>query len=447
MTHVKSPTALALASEDLSLTPNQRTLTLVIGALLVLTSPFWIWSLFFAGNYEYGTALIFVPLLCTINIMLIWKATQHTPILGKVMLLSFAMKIASAGGYMALLFVYYVKGADASTYFSVGKQWAAYFAVHGNFPIAGHIWGTSFINLLAAVLISVIGTTFPTINILFAIAAFWGTYFFYLAFRSVFPTGRREFGALLLFLLPSCQFWNAALGKDALMAFSIGLASYGFTQLLSARIFKGLLMMSLAMAIGALARPHVMGMVAIAMMLPYVFSKGRKGTSSAFAKLLGIPAMVAGVVYLVRNATQLLNVDSPSGGLERIERVGAGTLHGGSSFGQGQSTVIKLLLSPFLMFRPFPWEIPNLLGLAALAEALMLLYMLWRVRNQVASMLGHWRSHPFFTYTVSFGIIFSMVFSLALSNFGLLIRQRTQFTPLLLILIASVWPHIRLRKT
>ena len=104
---------------------------------------------------------------------------------------------------------------------------------------------------------------------------------------------------------------------------------------------------------------------------------------SALAKILGIPIVVAGVIYLVRNATQVLNVDSAAGGLERIERLSAGTLHGGSSFGGGQSTAVKLILSPFLMFRPFPWEIPNLLGVAAAAEALLLIVLLWRVRREL----------------------------------------------------------------
>jgi hypothetical protein len=439
-----SSVAATCRREDLSLSTGQRNLMLGVSLLLLLASPFWVWSLFFAGNYEFGSALIFVPLLCLINFLLIFRITKQTPVLGKLMLVSYAMKIASSGGYMTLLFVYYVKGADASTYYSVGKQWAAYFSAHGDYPIVGHVWGTSFLNLVAAILINLIGPTFPTINVLFASAAFWGIYFFYAAFREAFPAGRKEFGALLLFLLPSCQFWNAALGKDALMMLSIGMVSYGFAELLSARLLRGFSFMLPAMALGALTRPHVIGIVAIAIFLAYTFRKGNQGTVASLARLLGTPAMAFGVWYLVTNATQLLNVDSAAGGLERIEKLGSGTMHGGSSFGAAQSAPLKLLLSPFLMFRPFPWEIPNPLALLATVEALVILYFLWRVRVPIARMLRHWSSEPFVTYVVSFGVIFSAVFSLALSNFGLLIRQRTQFTPLLLILIASVWP---LRRT
>jgi hypothetical protein len=38
-----------------------------------------------------------------------------------------------------------------------------------------------------------------------------------------------------------------------------------------------------------------------------------------------------------------------------------------------------------------------------------------------------------------------VVFTLAISNFGLLIRQRTQYTPFLLILAASALPLRKMR--
>jgi hypothetical protein len=432
------PLTRSTVDHDLHFGPGQRKLLSVIAALLLFTFPIWIWALFFAGNYEYGTSLFFVPLLCLVNVLMILRITRHTHGLRKLMLVSFGMKIASAGGYMALLYVYYNKGADATVYYNVGRQWAAFFAVHGTYPITGHLWGTAFLNLCAAILVTIFGSAFPTFNVLFACAAFWGIFYFYLAFCEAFPAAPREFAALLLFLIPSVQFWNAALGKDALMILSIGMASYGFTELLSARLLKGFLIILPAATLGALTRPHVMGMAALAMLLPYTFSKGRHGGMAALARFLAIPVMVAGVVYLVRNATEMLNVDSPASGLQRIEQLGTGTMHGGSSFGVGQSTTVKLLLSPFLMFRPLPWEIPNALGVVAAIESLVLLYFLWHARARIWRFFRSWRSNAFFTYAVSFGIIFSLVFSLALSNFGLLIRQRTQFTPLLLIIIGAV---------
>jgi len=99
------------------------------------------------------------------------------------------------------------------------------------------------------------------------------------------------------------------------------------------------------------------------------------------------------------------------------------------------------------MFRPFPWEIPNLLGVIATAEALVLLYFLWQNRQELVGMLVSWRYHAFFTYAVTFGVLYSVVFSLALSNFGLLIRQRTQYTPFLVILAAASLSAARIRRS
>lgn len=430
---------------DLTLSSRQRTLLIIVSLLLLLTSPFWVWALFFAGSYAYGSSLVLVPIFCFVNMLLIVSITANRPALGKVMMISYALKIASAGAYMALLFVYYVKGADASTYFSVGKQWAAYFSSRGSYPIVGHLWGTSFLNLLTAILVGTLGEAFPAISVLFATLAFWGIYFFYLSFRTAFPDGRKEFGTLLLFLFPSCQFWSAALGKDALMILGIGVASYGYSKLLVGQMRAGFGLLISGLALGTLVRPHVAGMLSIAMLLPYVLGKSRSGALAAVAKILGIPVMIAGVAYLVRNATQLLRVDSAAGGFERIEKFSAGTLHGGSAFGAGQSTSVKLLLSPFFVFRPLPWEVPNLLGVAACAEGLLLFFLLWRVRHALLGMLWRWRDFPFLTFTVCYTAIFSVVFTLALSNFGILIRQRTQLTPLILILVAAGWPRSRVR--
>jgi hypothetical protein len=51
------------------------------------------------------------------------------------------------------------------------------------------------------------------------------------------------------------------------------------------------------------------------------------------------------------------------------------------------------------------------------------------------------RSNPLVTFAVCFFLIFSMVFSISLSNFGLLARQRVMVLPLvLLLLLASKSP-------
>ena len=447
ITNLGLPTASARAADDLVFSKGQRDLLLVVSVLLVLSSPFWLGALFFSGPYEYAIALILVPMICLANLGSIARLTRHRPGLRQLMILSFTTKIACTGAYTALLYIYYGNGADATTYFDLGKKWAAFFSVHGSFPVQGSVWGTSFINLLTGFLVSVLGSSFPAISVLYAAAGFWGIYFFYRAFVEAFPNTRKEFAALLLFLLPSCQFWTAGIGKDALMMLSIGVAAFGFTQLMASRIVRGFAYVGPAMLLAAFTRPHVAGMVAIAMLFPYTFAKGRHGVVSALSKVIGIPAMAAGVAYLVTNASRLLNVDSAVGGVQRIEKLGVDTMHGGSAFGSGQSVAVKLLLSPFLMFRPFPWELPNALALAAIVEGLFLFYFLWRARHAVIEQLLNWRSHPFFTFAVSFGIIYCLVFSLALSNLGLLIRQRTQYTPLLLILIASspLLPQIRKR--
>ena len=195
------------------------------------------------------------------------------------------------------------------------------------------------------------------------------------------------------------------------MMLSIGVASYGFAELMASRIFWGFSFLVPAMFLASLTRPHVAGMVAIAMVVPYLFNKGRGGTLSVSAKIIGIPVVGAGVVYLTGDATTLLSVDSTIGGVARIEKLGETTMRGGSAFGAGQSSFLKVLLSPFLMFRPFPWEIPNPMALAATLEALLLLYFLWCARHRLTRMLLCWRDHPFLYILVLRNYLLCRVFA------------------------------------
>ena len=117
---------------------------LIATVLLVLSSPLWLWSLFFSGPYEYASSLMLVPLIWVANLGIIGRVTRQRPVLRRLMLVSFALKIACAGGYVALIYLYY-NGA-VTTYFDVGKKWAAFFSVHGNFPVRGQIWGTAFLS-------------------------------------------------------------------------------------------------------------------------------------------------------------------------------------------------------------------------------------------------------------------------------------------------------------
>ena len=97
-----------------------------------------------------------------------------------------------------------------------------------------------------------------------------------------------------------------------------------------------------------------------------------------------------------------------------------------------------------VLLRPFPHEATSIPGLVAAAEGLILAVLLFGAIPRLAAALRHLRQEAYLGYVVSFIGVFVFLFS-ALGNFGILTRQRTMMTPLLLVFIALPTARERVR--
>ena len=109
---------------------------------------------------------------------------------------------------------------------------------------------------------------------------------------------------------------------------------------------------------------------------------------------------------------------------------------GGSAFNQGSSLPVRIAESPFLMFRPFPWEIHNALAFVSAVEALGWMILCWIRRREIWWTLRHWRD-PYVGFLLTYTIVFSITFGASLSNFGLLARQRIMMMPVVFMLMCA----------
>jgi hypothetical protein len=94
-----------------------------------------------------------------------------------------------------------------------------------------------------------------------------------------------------------------------------------------------------------------------------------------------------------------------------------------------------------LFFRPFPWEARNGQSAVAAIEGLFLAWLAWTRRKQLSLVIRNWRENPFVFFALMFVVEFSIIFSAAISNFGLLVRQRVMAMPFLIMLLCAreVW--------
>lgn len=419
------------------LDPRYSLVSKGVGLVVFLLAPLWISALFFAGDYEYSSAIGLIPLLVLLNIGLVLGVSRRDPFLRITMLAATVLKVAGAGMALLVSFRVYETGADALHYFTVGQNLANGFWARGEWPLMLPLWSTTLINTLSAYLVMIIGPSIPALFVLFAFFALWGGYFFYRAFCLAFPNGNRGAAALLLFFLPSIVYWTACIGKDAVIALFLGIAAYGFAKMRLRPGARSYLVLGAGL-LGVMAiRPHVAAMLGVSLVIPYLLARNRRGLVGGLYKVAGLLILGAGSAFLVSQAQDFLQISDFKKASTTIENITSKTRLGGSAFGQTSSLPARAAMAPFLLFRPLPWEAHNLQSAIASLEGLALLFLLWRNRNGVLRLVRRWRANTYVLFIVLFAGEFCITFSAAASNFGTLSRMRVMLLPFALMLLCA----------
>jgi hypothetical protein len=274
--------------------------------------------------------------------------------------------------------------------------------------------------------------------VLFSLVALWGGYFSYRAFCVAFPQGDRGLYGLLVFFLPSIVYWSSAVGKDALEQFFIGLAAYGFAMAIRKLGVKPVVICALGVAGATAVRPHIGAMLAISMLVPFALGKTRGGWRVLSIKMLLVPILAGSTYLVIKQAQDFVGVESGDfkGAVENAKQRHFDTAIGGSVYSEGESLPRRILQTPFLAFRPFPWEVHNAMSAFSALEGLALLVWAWRRRREFRSVVRNWRE-PFVGFVLAYVLLFSLAFAVAISNFGIVARQRIMFLPLFLMLFCA----------
>lgn len=410
--------------------------------LVVVTAPVWAYFLFFPRGYSYGAGLVAIPTLVIVNAFLIASVSHDDVVLRQLLPLAFLFKLAATGTYLFLV-KGLLQGGDVLAYHEVGSKIASDFLITSDwtsFTVShGFASGsTLFIADLAGLLYLITGPSISTGMVVFSTISFWGHYSAYRAFVLAFPSGKRDTAALLLFLFPSEVFWTATIGKDAVIGFAISLAAYGFVRLLHAPGMRAYFYLTIGLGGTYVVRPHIAAMIAMAFIAAYIFGKNSRGFFGIAAKIATIPLLAIGNVWLFRQAQSFLNAETFSKALLAANNVTRNTNYGGSALGtSGGHLVSRIATAPFLLFRPFPWEINNVQAALASAEGLFLLALCWISRKQFKVAARRWRSEPFLLFMFFFIAEFSVVVAGTFSNIGLVARQRVMMLPFALMLLCS----------
>ncbi len=412
----------------------------IIGVITVATSPFWLGALFFTSprDYSYTSSLICVPIETAVCAVLVTHFTQRDPYLRRVLMVALVAHMAASSIFLWVGWFIYGGAADAFHYWTVGLSLAENFHSVGWSAFHPPYWSSNLLNNICGVMSLLIGDALPTLFIFFAFISLWGAYYFYQAFLVAFPDGDRWLFGMLVGLLPSILFWSSFVGKDALAQLFIGMTSYGFAKLTQKPTPKGIFLCAAGLIGVVFVRAHIAAMLGLGITFPFVVGKSRGKGANRAAKIILIPLLIGGTYFLVKEAGTFLGLKGgdTSSTIQEANDLTKTSQIGGSAINEGSSLPVRIAEAPFLMFRPFPWEMHGIMPLAASVESAGWLLLCWSRRREIWVTLRHWRD-PFVGFILMYSAIFCVTFSGAISNFGILLRQRIMMVPLALMLLCA----------
>jgi hypothetical protein len=363
--------------------------------------------------------------------------------LAQLLMLALCLKLfGSLVRYWVAIYVY--DGfADALMYHDVGTNLAMRFR-GGDFSTGlDSLSSTDFIRFFTGLVYTVTGSSVYAGFLLYSWLGFWGMFYLYRAFVIAVPDGNRRSYARLLFFLPSMLYWPSSIGKEAWMLFCLGLAAFGTARLLTGRPWRGLALAGTALWLGALVRPHVTGMAALALVAAYLVARPprRLGALGPVVKLFALIALLAVAGLLLGKASSYLlekGIDPQDGVSNVLGESARRTGQGGSSFNAPTAigSPAKLPLAVVtIFFRPFPFEAHNAQVAVTALESTLLLCLTVARRRGIWQALRHPRRRPYVAFVVVYSLLFVFAFS-SIANFGILARERTQVLPFFLVLLA-----------
>jgi hypothetical protein len=225
------------------------------------------------------------------------------------------------------------------------------------------------------------------------------------------------------------------------MMFSLGIAAFGAAKILTGRTFRGLIPLGIGLWFAAIVRPHVAGMIAVALIAGYLLKRPRPALRQVapIAKTIVLTGLVVIAGVLVVRTDRFLHKigTGPSSGVTSIlQGVSERTQTGGSSFAPSilQSPLRAPVAAVTVVYRPLLVDVTNVQSLFAATEGTILLILsLVRIRWMLAALFSI-RRQPYVGFAIAYAAVFILGFS-AIANFGLLARERVQLLPLFLVLL------------
>lgn len=240
---------------------------------------------------------------------------------------------------------------------------------------------------------------------------------------------------LLIVLLPSASFWSSAIGKDALSFMAMGFALWAALDLK-----RRYWLMSIAVLVMLLVRPHMAGIMLIGLSTTFIIH----GNISLLQRLILGSMALAATAVMVPFALEYAGV---GGGADAEALMAYVEKRQGYNQGGGGGVDISSMSPPLqfftYMFRPLPFEANSVFQLAASLDNMILLFLF--LAGGMAKFKG--RKSPLKadrTFLWVYALLAWLILSMTTANLGISVRQKWMFAPILVFLLISIMGSTRL---
>jgi len=317
-------------------------------------------------------------------------------------------------------------GLDGDGYFTNATMpsfvWEGFRLGHGT----ENIWQLTWLHL------QLVPSSYHAAKVGFSMIGLLALYQFYKASEIIL--GRKDSRLLIaLALYPSILFWSSTLGKDAPMLLGMALYARGAVSWALDRRANSLPLIFVGCAIVLLVRFWYFPML-LGPFMVLSFLNARRTSWRLPIGLLSAAALVVSIFYVttfweIRGVVDLIETRSA---MTSAFVGGGSTLEAQEINSFGDLVRVGPVIMFTALFRPLPFEVPNMFGFVQGMENLFLLFLFvraaWRTRfRDLFEPLVVWASMLVLTWAVVYGTV--------AYNLGTLARYKLQVLPVFLCLL------------
>jgi hypothetical protein len=377
-----------------------------------------------------------------------------------------SVRILGAIGLGLVYQYYYGYGGDTGSYFYNSKLIVEYFhkdpntffdlvfkpvlstlEVRRNIAWNDDVFGFSEANyfpirVLAILQLFTFGTYLPC-AVFFAVLAFSGTWKLYLAFVNMFPALYKQFAIAILFM-PSVFFWGSGILKD-----SIAMAALCWLFYCSYALFilgHGKIKNSIIIIVSLFAIIVIKAYIAMAFipgLLIWIFLTYKNRIKSQALQTVALPFLVLVIAFGSYLSYNSIAAQDARFSTDRIQKqavvVNTVIKDAGSSInigvtagmGPAQLLAIAPLAITTAIFRPFLFEVNNVLMLLSAIEGSYIIYLFGSVifKTGITKSFRIIMGTPLLIFSLIFTLVFAYAVGFSTSNFGTLVRYKIPFIP------------------